>query len=167
MPLTPSVLVSGLEALVPTDSASDPITRIGAAFDDYFQGASVSGVPVGGSTAAAKSAMEGAMSGLNAPDGAAAAISAGITAYWGVIAPAAATLWIVPGFTIPAPAVPPPGLAGLTSAVQGAFDASVAAEDDLAAAANTLATAIHGTQSGGIVTLVPVVPGPPVPTPII
>lgn len=169
MALIPAPLASGLEALVPTDQVSDAIARIGQAFDDYFQGASVSGItPVPGSTAAARSAMEGAMSGLNAPNGAATAIAAGITQYWTALGPLIATVWIVPGFTVvPASLVPPPGLGGLQAAIQGAFDANVAAEATLSAAANQVATAIHGTQSGGTVTLQPIAPGPPVVTPIL
>lgn len=162
-------LASGLEALTPTDQVVDAINQIATAFDDYYQNASVSGVPVaGGTTAPAKTAMIGAMGGLNAPGGAAAAIAAGITTYWTTLGPLIAAIWIVPGFTVvPLSLVPPPALGTLTAVVQAAFDANVGAESDLSTSANNVATAIHGTQSGGTVTLQPIAPGPPVITPIL
>lgn len=168
MALTSSTLASGLAALTSTTTVSVAISRIGSAFDSYFQSASVSGItPIPGSTTPARSAMEAAMGGLNAPLGAAPAMSTGISTYWTTLGPLIAAVWIVPGFTVvPASLVPPPGLAGLLAAIQSAFDANVLAGSDLTTSANLLATAIHGTQSGGTVTLQPVV-GPPVVTPII
>lgn len=170
MALVATALASGLEALEPTLDVNVAISRISTAFDDYYQGASVMGVPVSGSTATAKSAMEAAMPALNNENGASIAIAAGVTAYWAALIPLVTSLWTVPGFTVlPGTLVPPAGLASLQTQIQNAFNAAVMAEDTLSQAATRLANAIHGTQSGGTVTLQAIggPPPPPVVTPII
>jgi len=170
MALVSATLASSLATLEPTDSVSVAIDRIATAFTNYFGGASVLGALAAPAVldGAPKSAMAGAMGGLNSIGGAAGAISAGISAFWSALLGLEATIWIMipPTIMIPSTTILPPGLGGLTAAIQGAFDANVAAGSDLASAANTLAAAIHGTQLGGTVqTQVP--PSAPVASPIL
>jgi hypothetical protein len=161
MVLVPAPLATGLTDMVATDDTSAAIDVFASAFVDYFGGASVLGIPanagvIGG---APKTAMIAAMSGLNSIDGAAQAIQDGVTAFWNAVLPLALTVW--PGTVGPIipPAIAPPGLAGIASAVQAAFDANTAGGLSLSACASAVASAIHGTQAGGLVNLGP--PPPP------
>ncbi len=158
MALVQSTLASGLEAMEPIDSEATAIQRFADAFDDYFAGASVTGIPVTpGTTAAAKAAMIGALAGLNTD--AATAIQNGITAYWGTVAPSATTIWAGTVGPIIPPAVPPAGISGIAAALTGVFSANTSGGLALAAAAAAVAGAIHPTQLGGIVNLGPPPPG--------
>lgn len=170
VPLNSGTLASGLEALEPTDVVATAIDRLATAFTDYMQESSVLGVPAtpGILSGAPKSAMVGAMSGLNAPDGAAGAIAAGVAAFWAAMLGTEVAIWVMvpPTIIVPSTLIVPPGLGGMQSAIQGAFDGNVAGELDLAAAAATVAAAIHGANAGATVqTQVP--PAPPVVTPIL
>lgn len=162
MPLVPALLGSGLANMSPTMQEAVAIQNFADAFANYFALASVGGVPaLPGSLSGAKSTMIGAMSGLSASGGAAAAITTGITAFWGVVAASSATIWpAAPAFPAVS-ATPPPGLAGIAGALNGVFAANKAGNLALAAAANAVATAIHSTQLGGIAIVATV----PVPTP--
>jgi hypothetical protein len=146
MALVQATLATELEAMVHTDTEAAAISNFATAFDNYFQGASVLGTPVTGSTAAAKAAMIGAMTGLSTTG--AAAITAGITAYWGVITPAVATIWVlVPPLVS---ATPPPTLAAITAALTATFTANKDASLSLSASAAAVAANIHTNQLGGI-----------------
>jgi hypothetical protein len=159
MALVQSTLASGLEAMEPTDSEATAIQRFADAFDDYFAGASVLGIPAGAARAPAKAAMIAAMTGLSSPNGAAGAIAAGISAYWTTVAPLALTVW--PGTVGPIipPAVPPPGLGGIAGALSAVFSANTSGGLSLSASAAAVAGAIHPTQLGGMVNLGPPPPG--------
>jgi len=149
MPLVQATLATNLESMEPVDNEADAIDNFATAFDDYFQGSSVIGTPVSGTTAAAKTAMKGSMTGLLETDGA-AAITAGVIAYWGVIIPAVATLWVlVPPLTV---GTPPPTLAAITAALTATFASNTSGKLSLAAAAATVAAAIHANQLGGTAT---------------
>jgi hypothetical protein len=159
MPLVQSLLASGLEAMTPTDQESVAALRFATAFDDYFQGASVLGIPVTpGTTAPAKAAMLPELIGMSDPNKAAGKMQSAIQQYWQVLGPLASAVWITVGPVIP-PAIAPPGLSGIESAVQAAFDANTAGGLSLAASAATVAAAIHLTQLGGMVNLGPPPPG--------
>ena len=158
MPLTAATLKSGLEALEPTDDPMAAANKIADAFDAYFK-ENVAGPIPGTGDVGAKATMLGSLSGLDAPSGAAAIIAAGITAYWGVVAGAAAAVWIAVPPAISA--VPPAGLAGLAPALIASFVANTSGELSLADSAGAMADAIHGTQSGGMVIFPPPAPPPP------
>jgi len=162
MPLVAATMGGILGGLSPTDSASAPASTMADAFDAYFAGAQAGPTAVApGSTSGAKSAMLGAMGDLSLDSAAGGLIAAGITAYWGVVAGAAATIFVV---AVPPAivAVPPPGLGGLQAAIDGVFASNTSGEKALADAANALADAIHGLQSGGLVNFPP--PTIPIPT---
>lgn len=166
MPLTPSTLSSGLQGLSQTDKFPPVIDQLVKSFDDYWRLATVSGVPVSGTTEPGKAAMKAVLTSISATNGAPVAIASGITSYWTTMAPLAPSLWVVPGFTVLAPITPPPGLSGLQAAILGAFNANVGARAELEQASDVLAAAIHPTQLGATVTLQPTV-GAPVVTPIL
>lgn len=158
MALVQATLASGLQAMTPTDTESVAIDAFADAFESYFAGASVLGIPAG-SLAAPKAAMKAAMVGLSAPNGAAAAIAAGVLAFWTTLAPLATTIWAGTIGPIIPPAVPPPGLGGIAAAVQAVFTANRAGGASLAAAAASVAAALHPTQLGATVNLGPPPPG--------
>lgn len=156
MPLVSATLGSELANLVPVDNEPDAINNFATAFDNYFQGATVAGIAVTpGTTAPAKSAMVAAMTGLSTAG--AAAIQAGIVAYWTAIVPAAPTVWV----TVPVAlvAIPPPGLSGIAATLASVFSANATANAPLATAANNVAAALHAAQLGGVVVLSPPPPG--------
>jgi hypothetical protein len=167
MALVQNTLANGLANMAPTSSEATAIQNFADAWDTYFQGASVAGVPcAGGTTSAAKSAMIGAMTGLSVTG--AAAMQAGVTAYWGAITPSAATVWVVPPNTVPS-ATPPPGLGGLSALLLAVF-ASNAADPTktISQAASAIAAVLHTNGGlGGIAVVQPPPVAPPVPTPIL
>lgn len=170
MPLLPAPLSSGLANLEPTDDVNSAIETIASAFVDYFSGASVLGIVAVPAilSGVPKTAMKGAMTGLNDTDGAAGAISDGIAAFWDALVGIEVTVWIMvpPTVITPGSLVAPPSMSGLESAIQGAFDGNVAGELELTEAANVLATAIHGTQLGGLIeTVTP--PSAPIESPVL
>jgi hypothetical protein len=160
MALVQSTLASGLEALEPTDDEAIAVQRIADAFDDYFAGASVNGSPaVPAALAPCKAAMVAAMTGLSTTGGAAAAIQAGILAYWTTLLPLASAVWPATVGPVIPPAVPPAGLAGIAAALAPVFTANTSGGLSLVASAAAVAAALHPLQLGGLVNLGPPPPG--------
>lgn len=145
MPLVSASLGAGLANMSNTDSEATVIDNFVNAWDTYFSTAQALTPAIPGSYAGALSAMRAALSGITTADNAATAIQTGITAFWGVVAGSAATIW-PPALS----ATPPPGLSGISSALQGVFSANTSGDLPIAAAAMAVAGAIHGTQSGAI-----------------
>ncbi len=170
MVLLANTLASGLESLEATDNVAIAINRLATAFTDYMAESSVLGILAVPAvlSGAPKTAMTGAMSGLNTPNGAAGAIAAGVSAFWAAMLGLEVAIWIMvpPTIIVPSTLIVPPGLGTLTTVIQAAFDANVASELALPAAAASIAAAIHGANIGATVqTQVP--PSPPVVTPIL
>lgn len=152
--------------MAPTMIEAEAAQNFADAWEAYFLGASVSGVPVSGSLASAKSAMIGALVGMSLPGGGAAALSAGIGAWWGVIATAAPTLWLIPPNTVPS-AIPPATIGGIPAALAPVFAANTAAGLPAPAAMANVAAVLHGLGGlGGMASVLPPA-GPAVPTPIL
>jgi hypothetical protein len=164
MPLTPAALSAELQNMPLVDIDADAVNNMADAFTNYFYDASVAGITcTAGSLDAAKAAMVSAMlSGWAA--NAAAALQAGCLAFWGVVSPAAATIWI----TVPPviSSTPAPGVAGLAAALAPVFAANVAAELDTVPACDAIAAAWHPTNLGGIA-IQQLPPAPPTPVPIL
>lgn len=163
MALVQNTLATQLQNMVPVDTEAEGINNFAAAFETYFYGASVAGIPVNptslaGSTTALKSAMVGANS------NASLAIQNGIIAFWGVVATAFVTIWT----TVPPliAVVPPTGLNGIQAALNTTFASNISGNLSLSAAASAVAATLHPTQLGGIATLGPPPPGG-TPTPIL
>jgi len=154
--------------MTPVETEAEAIANFVSAWDAYFAGASVNGVPATpGSYAAGLAAMQGAMTGLSAPNGGSVAIQAGITAFWSAIAGLATGIWLTAPVVLVPPIVPPPGLGGISAALTSVFTSNTSGSVDLATAANNVAAALH--SSGGLGALVPgsVPPAPPAPLPIL
>lgn len=169
MALVSSVLGSGLAAMVPTPTEATAIAAFVSAWDAYFAGASVLGIPATpGTYAAGLSAMQGAMTGMSAPGGAAAAIQAGVQAFWGAILAQGAVIFVMvpPSGVIP-PLVPPPGISGIAAALTGVFASNTSGMVPLPTAADNVASAIHPAGGLGGTAPVQTPPAPPVPTPIL
>jgi hypothetical protein len=165
MALVQATLASGLASMAPVNTEAEAIANFCDAWESYFTGASVAGVPIG-AFGAAKTAMQGAMTGLSVTG--AAAMQSGITAFWGVIAASASTLWVMPPNTVPS-ATPPPTLGGISAALAPVF-ASNAADPTktIAQATSAIAAVLHTNGGvGGIAVVQPPLPAPPVPTPIL
>ena len=163
MAMSIATLSSGLESMTPVDNESDAIDNLSSAFEDYFYESSVSGIsPQAGALASSISSMKSSFSGLS--NDAAAAIQAGIIAFWTSAIASAATIWLTFPFIISA--TPPPSLSTIAATLNSTFSANLAAELSLPDAANAVATALHPLQLGGIATLSPPPPGG-TPTPIL
>jgi hypothetical protein len=157
MPLSQSKLASELEAMEPVATEIEAIYNFATAFDTYFQDASVIGLPVTGTTAPAKVAMIAAMPGLSITG--ALSMTAGVVAYWGVIATTVAVVWpLVPPLTS---GTPPPLLSTMTAGLIAAFLANTAAQLNLSDSAAAIAAVMHPLQLGGIAIQSTI----PVPTP--
>lgn len=168
MTLSASTLASGLEALTPTTSEATAISRFVDAWDDYFAGATVSGVSVTpGSYSAGLSAMSAAMVGMTATNAGATSIQAGVTAFWTAILALPTSLWITAPIVLVPPIVPPPGLATVAAGLTAVFGSNLAGELNLADACSAVATSLHGTAGLGALVPGSVPPAPPVPLPIL
>lgn len=165
MALVQATLASGLANMAPVNTEPEAITNFCNAWESYFTGASVAGVPIG-NFSAAKTAMQGAMTGLSVTG--AAAMQSGITAFWGVIASAASTLWVMPPNTVPS-ATPPTTLGGIAAALAPVFAANAADPNKtISQATSDIAAVLHANGGvGGIAVVQPPLPAPPVPTPIL
>jgi len=157
MTLSAATLAAELEALEPTSNASEAIERLAYAWEAYFGDATVGVTAVAdGTLTAARAAMVGAMPGLSVD--AAAAIQAGITAWWTAVAGSAAVIWA--GNAPPVlSATVPPSLATIGAALTAAFSANTAASADLATAANVIANVLHPLTLGAVASI-----GPPAST---
>ncbi len=167
MALVQATLASGLVNLAPTDVEATAAQNFADAWETYFMGASVAGVPVG-ALSGAKSAMVGALTGMSAPAAAAASFQAGVIAFWGVIAASAASLWVMPPNTVPS-ATPPPTLSAISAALTAVFASNSAdPTKTIAQAAASIAAVLHTNGGlGGIAVVQPPLPAGPVPTPIL
>ena len=108
--------------------------------------------------------MKGALVGMSATGAGPTSIQAGVTAFWGVVAVSAATIWL----TVPPPlsAIIPPGLGAIAAGLTATFLNNVTGELSLADAATAVAAVLHPTQLGGIAVIV-VPPAGPGPQPIL
>jgi hypothetical protein len=166
MPLDVAKLTTEMIKMVPVPDELTAAQNFANAWEIYFMDASVTGVPVGSSLSAAKSAMIGALAGMSLAGAGAAKLAAGIGAFWGVVATSSATLWIVVPNTVPV-ATPPPTIAGIPAALVPVFVANTAGSLPAPVAMANVAAVLHGLGGlGGIASLLPPA-GPAVPTPIL
>ncbi len=133
--------------MAPAPDEATGINNFATAFENYFAQATCNAVAVTpGSLAACTAALKAAMVGVASAG--AAKIAAGISAFWGVVATNAPTIWV----TVPVliSATPPTLLSGLQAAIDAAGAANIAGNKSLVDSADAMATAIHGKQSGGL-----------------
>ena len=155
MPMVSPDLADGLEALVPTSDVSAAISALADAWETYFAQATVGPTGVAsGTLTAAKGAMVAALASLNATSGGAAAIQAGIVAWWGAVVPAAAVIWA--GNTPPVlSATPPPSLSTIAAALAPVFASSTSGSLSLQDAVAAIAAVLHPLNLGGIAAVGP------------
>jgi len=157
MAMSSIALKSELLALELYETEAAAISGWAAAWDNYFQDAESNAIPVTpGSTAAAKAAMAGAMTGLSTAG--AAALATAITAYW-------ATLALTPGaiFAGAIAIAPPALLANIQADLEIVFAANTSGSASKDAAMTAIANALHTDNLGGIATF----PDPIGPKPIL
>lgn len=128
-----------------TDDSASAQTKLISAFNAYFSQVEAGGF-VTTSVAAGMGAFSLSIAGVATANGdAATKIANAVTSFWsGLIAPSA---FAGPG--TPTAIVPPLNI-GLAAAIQAAFDANKQNDRSLSDAAQAIADAIHGKQSGGI-----------------
>lgn len=165
MTLVQATLASGLEDLEPTDSEATAIQRFVDAWEGYFEGASVQGVPVqAGTLAAALASLQAGLAGWSQDSAAAAAIQTGLTSFWTTLAPSAALIWLPVPNTVTPPAVPPPGLSGISASLTALFTTLTASGTTTKEqAAAQIAAILHASAGvGGTVTIQPPPPATPI-----
>jgi hypothetical protein len=152
-----------LAALELVNDEPTAITNLANAWHTYFLDAGP-GVPaLPGTLEPAKTAMIGALAGLKVPGAGAVALQAGITAYWGIVASSAASIWTLAPPIVAA--IPPPTLAGLSVLLAATFVANIVPPPlPKPDAVLAIATVLHTTAGlGGMVALTPPPPGITVP----
>ena len=152
MAMSNATLKSELLSLGLYETEAAAISGWAMAFDNYFQDAESNGIPVTpGSTAAAKAAMAGAMTGLSTVG--AAALATAITAYWTSLATMSGAIFA--GAT----AITPPALlANIQADLEAVFTANISGSASKDAAMEAIADALHIDNQGGTATF----PGPAV-----
>ena len=131
---------------------AEAIAGWAASFREYFEQAQAAAIPIiPAALGAPEAAMVAAMTGLSAPGSAAAAITAGVTAWWASLALTPAAYFA--GCTA---ITPPPGLAGLTALLAATFAANISGALSAAASYDAIATNIVAVNSGGFAAF----PGP-------
>jgi len=161
MVLLANKLATELEAMAPVATEVEGIDNFATAFENYFADSVVTAIPANpNSLTNSTSALKAAMPGANVD--AAAAIQAGIIAFWGQVAVDFVLIWTTAPVLIAV--VPPTGLGGIAAALNPVFVSNKDAALGLPAAAAQIAVALHPIQLGGIATLGPPPPsGTPVP----
>jgi len=164
MPLSATTLYDELDSNIDNvNTEAEAILGWATVFDNYFQEAlavitpPATGIAVTpGTTVAAKTAMQGALAGINTAGAGAAVIANGITAYWGGLNANAAAIFVsIP----PATGITPPtGLGTLQTALQTAFTANITSNVTKEVALTAIATAIHAIQIVGGICVFPVPP---------
>lgn len=170
MPLLIPRLAAGLSGLIPTDQESQGLDNLTRAWLDYFEGASVLGVP------ALRPALEGlprqmferALANPSQANTLPAKLQAAILAFWLACGPLATTIWVIPPPTIivPGTLIPPLGNVGLAALLTADFLSNTNGRLERPAAAGVVARTIGLLQLGATIqTQVP--PAVPVTTPIL
>jgi len=145
MPLTPALLAAELDTQV-QNAATEPPARaaLALAWANYFYNATSNGVPVTpGSLAGAQAAMAAALTGMSVSGAGAAAIQAGITAFWTAIVGTPPAI-----FAAATVITPPPTLGGIAAALPPVFAANTMPGVTKTQALNAIAIVLHA--NGGI-----------------
>jgi hypothetical protein len=156
--------------MLPVQTEPEAISNFVSAWDGYFSGASVNGIPIQRAAyQPALAALRGSLVGMSAPGAGPAKIQSAITAFWSALGPLGPSLWVLAPAVITPPLSPPPGLGGIAGALQGVFTSNAQNEHaTLASCAQAIASALHSAGGvGGIAIVQPPPTAPPVPTPIL
>ena len=161
MALLENKLATELVAMVPVITEVEGIDNFATAFENYFYDSVVTAIPVNSlSLVNSTNALKGAMTGASVD--AAAAIQAGIIAFWAQVVIDFALIWTTAPVLVLV--VPPTGLSGIATALLSVFTSNKDLVLELEAAVAQIAAVLHPTQLGGIATLGPPPPaGTPVP----
>lgn len=150
MSMAQAILKSELVALGLYGVEAQAVAAWSGAWSAYFADAETNGIPiVPAALPAAEAAMAAALVGMSV-DGA-DKIQAGIQAWWNTMVAAPASFWV--GCILIAP---PPGLPGISAALQAAFDANISGQVTKDAAYDAIAGVLHPANLGGAATF----PGP-------
>jgi hypothetical protein len=132
---------------------ADAIDAWTAAWSAYFEDAETNGIPVTpAALPSAEAQMDTAMAGMSEEDKGAQRIQDGITAWWSAMTAAPASF-----FSGCIAISPPPGLPGIASALQSAFDSNRDGEVTAEQAYQAISAVLHPANVGGQATF----PGAP------
>jgi hypothetical protein len=123
------------------DDEGEAIESLALAFKNYFLDAASNGIPVSPVAAdLGEVAMRGALTGLSTTG--AAAIQAGIVAFWGALVPAVV---FPPALAI----IPPPTLAGIAAALTPVFLANTVGKLGKEPSMDAISVVLHANNLGG------------------
>lgn len=170
MPLLAATLANGLANMTPVPVEPAAIVNFASAWDSYFSGASVNGVPINRAAyQGALSAMKGALVGMSGPNACASKFQSAVAAFWSALGPLGPSLWVLAPAVITPPLSAPPGIGGIGAALQSVFKSNAANPKATAAScAQAIASVLHSAGGlGGIAIVQPPPTAPPIPTPIL
>ena len=153
MTLSQATLKSEMVAMDLYGNEAQAVVAWAAAWSAYFADAETNSIPIEpAALPTAEAAMAAALLGMSASDAGAGKIQAGIQAWWGAMVAAPSAFW--PGCTAIAP---PPGLSGIATALQSAFDSNTSGGVTEDAAYDAITGVLHPVNLGGQATF----PGAP------
>jgi len=165
MPLVTGVLANGLSRMVGTDQESVAIDTLTRAWLDYFQGASLLGVPAARPIldTAPKAAFSAALQGFSQANVAPVQIQAAVAAFWLACSPLASAIWVLPGpaVIVPGTLIPPPGVGTIAAVLTSEFLSNTSGRMTLESAAQAVARVLSLANIGGTIQTV-VAPAAPV-----
>ncbi len=150
MALSQSILSAALAGMTPTLVPASAVAKLAASYSAFMQDAVTNSIPLT-NPASAQTAMTGAMS-FPVPGTAASASSvivAGVIEFWATMTASPPTF-----FAASAVITPPPGIAGMGTALAAVFVANIGLS--LADSADAMASVIASASMGGTATF----PGP-------
>lgn len=143
MPMLAPVLKAGLLAMTETDKKSDGVKALKDAFKNYYSTMMAGPIPAA-SVDAGIATMEGPLNAM-ADNGFATAVQNAVMAFWGTVAPAAASV-----FPPAIAATPPPAMGTIAALLTPILAANTSGSLALPDCADAIANAIHGTQMGAM-----------------
>jgi hypothetical protein len=165
MPLITNVLASGLARMEATDQESLGVDALTRAWLDFFQGASLLGVPASRPIldTAPKAAFMAALRGISQANVAPVQLQAAVAAFWLACSPLASAIWVLPGpaVIVPGTLIPPPGIASLAALLTSEFLSNTSGRLTLESAAQAVARVISLANVGGTIQTV-IAPSAPV-----
>lgn len=148
MPLQAAKLAAELEAIEPSGDDATAARDWANAFITYLVDMSTNGIPaIPSPIDATKSIMEASLTGMSLAGLTPLRFQAAVAAVWGILAPAASSIW--PGAVA---ITPPTGNAGIAAAMLAVAPINVVGNLSKKDSVRALAEAIHTTQiTGGFV----------------
>lgn len=145
MAMSQATLKSELVNMVLYSEESAAVAAWAAAWSAYFSDAESNSIPINPSgLPAAESAMAAALLGMSGSGAGAGVLQSAIQSWWNVLIASPLQYW--PGCTL---ITPPPGLGGISSALQPVFDANTSGSVTEEQAYDAISAVFHPANLGG------------------